>query len=539
MTTPGTEHRRRRSARVADESGLALVSVIGLGFVMTLLVTASLAHALGGMRDAARQEDWIAALHAAEAGTDDYLFRINNADDYWQYDASNPPPDGNEAFSSPQPVPGAANHATFTYDVDASTVRVDGIVTVTATGHHSGEERTVTTRLRRRGFLDYLYFTQYETRDPALYPTSGSRNRAWAEAHCNAYWYAGRHADCTRIYFGGNDVIRGPLHTNDTIWLLRDPQFLGPTSSSWSIPTSDDCSHERWRGHPSYSNAPEFPTPCSPTYAAPLDLPPSNAAIKLETRGDLGNTGCLFTGPTLLEFADQGGVPRMRVLSPLSAATNCGADVTGVSWNDLPDNGVVYVQNAPTDAADPNHSTHCSAKRAKHPLDDHLTPRNDTTYGCGDGDVFTWGEMGGALTVAAENDILLVDDLVYVDPVEDAVLGLVANNYVKVYHPVDGGKDLEEYFTTPEGRKLGDLEVHAAIVSVEHSFTVENYNRGRDLGVLTVRGAIAQKFRGPVGTTGGTGYDKDYNYDERLGYTTPPHFIDAVSAAWKVIDWAE
>jgi hypothetical protein len=49
-----------------------------------------------------------------------------------------------------------------------------------------------------------------------------------------------------------------------------------------------------------------------------------------------------------------------------------------------------------------------------------------------------------------------------------------------------------------------------------------------------VNGAIAQKFRGPVGTTGGTGFLKDYNYDDRLRYLEPPHFLDPVEAAWHV-----
>ena len=54
------------------------------------------------------------------------------------------------------------------------------------------------------------------------------------------------------------------------------------------------------------------------------------------------------------------------------------------------------------------------------------------------------------------------------------------------------------------------------------------------MGTLTVNGAIAQKFRGAVGTTGGTGYIKDYNYDDRLRYQEPPHFFDPVQSAWHV-----
>ena len=31
-----------------------------------------------------------------------------------------------------------------------------------------------------------------------------------------------------------------------------------------------------------------------------------------------------------------------------------------------------------------------------------------------------------------------------------------------------------------------------------------------------------------------TGYIKDYNYDDRLRYQEPPHFLDPVQSAWHV-----
>jgi hypothetical protein len=32
-----------------------------------------------------------------------------------------------------------------------------------------------------------------------------------------------------------------------------------------------------------------------------------------------------------------------------------------------------------------------------------------------------------------------------------------------------------------------------------------------------------------------TGYTKDYNYDKRLRYRSPPFFLDPISAAWRII----
>ena len=68
---------------------------------------------------------------------------------------------------------------------------------------------------------------------------------------------------------------------------------------------------------------------------------------------------------------------------------------------------------------------------------------------------------------------------------------------------------------------------------------VDNYQCGSPLGTLTVTGAIAQKFRGPVGTFSGasrnSGYAKNYWYDDRLRYRSPPYFLDPVTAAWRVV----
>jgi hypothetical protein len=80
------------------------------------------------------------------------------------------------------------------------------------------------------------------------------------------------------------------------------------------------------------------------------------------------------------------------------------------------------------------------------------------------------------------------------------------------------------------------LEIQAAILSLQHSFIVDNYDCGNALGDLTVTGAIAQRFRGAVGTNGGaTGFLKDYNYDDRLRYRSPPFFLNPIDAAWGIV----
>jgi hypothetical protein len=122
------------------------------------------------------------------------------------------------------------------------------------------------------------------------------------------------------------------------------------------------------------------------------------------------------------------------------------------------------------------------------------------------------------------------------------MLGLVANNFIRVYHPV-GSQPLASntnvctYGSTNSSTATSGLTINAMLLSLQHSFVVDQFNCGASLGTLTVKGGIAQKFRGPVGATvngHSTGYIKSYTYDDRLRYEEPPHFIDPVQGSWRV-----
>jgi hypothetical protein len=166
-------------------------------------------------------------------------------------------------------------------------------------------------------------------------------------------------------------------------------------------------------------------------------------------------------------------------------------------------------------------------------------PTGDTTgYKCKDGDAFVSGVLKGKLTIGAINNIILVGNTTYntAPPGGTDILGLIADNFIEIYHPVSGGANVA--FT---GGPV--TTVHAAILSLGHSFRVQNFGTGAVVGNLSVRGAIGQRFRGPVGTLSGGvivhGYAKDYVYDTRLKYISPPHFLDPIKSAWIVKSYAE
>jgi hypothetical protein len=75
--------------------------------------------------------------------------------------------------------------------------------------------------------------------------------------------------------------------------------------------------------------------------------------------------------------------------------------------------------------------------------------------------------------------------------------------------------------------------IYGSIQTLQHSFWVQNYNRGNAMGTLSVRGSIAQRWRGIVGTSGGsTGFAKDYSYDTRLKFSGPPYFPQWTNSRW-------
>jgi hypothetical protein len=113
--------------------------------------------------------------------------------------------------------------------------------------------------------------------------------------------------------------------------------------------------------------------------------------------------------------------------------------------------------------------------------------------------------------LSAEHGVTLVETA-------DVVLGLIANNNVRVYHPVTRPNWNDPDSCTNAAGTMPNVTIDAAILALTHSFVVDNFRCGAVLGKLNVTGAIAQKFRGAVATTKPTGYTKNYVYDDRLKY---------------------
>lgn len=551
------------------ESGAALILVIGIGMALLILVTTTLSFSLSGVVKAKSDQDWNAAMSAAYAGVEEYESRLANDNTYQQYGnraaafssaSSLTLPggaDANPAFGvgtsgTWAPVSGSGGTASYRYEVDNSQYADTGVIRIRSTGRVGGATRSIVANLKQKGFIDFLYFTDYEIQDP---DQSGA-----PVGTCVKHAWEGRPSSgCSEIAFGGGDVINGPMHSNDTIRIC-DAKFLGPVTTAYNPPSG-------LRYTPTDSNGyscggQRFNVGGGPSYSPSVNMPPTNSEMRKETRSDLSvevpRPGCLYTGPTSIRFNRDG---TMTVRSPWTKATRvagepptsgtqpaaCGRVGTGENQLGseegqtlrVPASNLIYVQNVPVGPSDPNYwpasgpasqprgyedSTCSSGNGIGFPAEGEYVSSIPTSYGCRNGDVFVQGTLHAATTVASENYVYVTGDVKYQDAQTD-VLGLVGNNAVFVWNPIkaDGSSILRN-----DGRRID-----AAILSLTHTFQVQNYNSGGERGTLTVNGAIGQKFRGIV-HSGGNGYYKNYVYDPRLRYIAPPKFLSPVSTSYGV-----
>ena len=508
-----------------------MLIVVGVMAASSLFIAAAFSAANGDLPLTRDSQDRKQAYAAAEAGINFYQYHLNQDPDYWTRCTTVPAPNGtelqpvNQAWNGVgadprrwRKVPGSGIQYTIellpangnsqcTVGNQATMIQAStGGFRIRSTGRpRAGSKlrRTLVSTFRRRSFLDFLYFTDFETVDPLAY---SSTNQARAASECADKYRAGRTDWCSEIQFADADALNGPMHTNDDILTCGTPtfgrgsqdsiEFTGP-APGWANVGGSGC-----------GGSPVFLGPVRANVKK-LTMPSTNASIQANAQ-----TGYLFTGTTKIRF---NGPPsnNMTVTTNYRPSTNTGdTPVTKA----LPPNGVIYVKTG----------SGCGT----------LIPPSGATYtepaSCGN--LYVNGTYSSSMTLAAQNDIIVKPDTTTATSTSltkasgsDHVLGLIANNFVRVYHKVSS--DCDDNLAPI----LDDVTIDAAILSLAHSFVVDNWSCGNRLGDLTVNGAIAQKYRGAVGTTAPSGYTKIYNYDDRLRYRSPPYFLEPIAASWGVV----
>ncbi len=280
-----------------------------------------------------------------------------------------------------------------------------------------------------------------------------------------------------------------------TIWFVTKDEFFGPlhTNDQMHIYGSPKFHEEASSNAATIDYYNGGPPSDNPQFLGGLTLNasriplPTNTSMILNKANESG--GLKLTGnPVYIKFLVDAGGNRS-----LSVSINGGAYNTMA----YPSNGVIYVQ----------------------------------------GTAQVEGKIKGQVTVGSNGDIRIMDNLVYntdprTDPTSSDLLGLVSDLNVIMWN-------------STANLDTADETVMAAIMALNTSWTVQNYNSGSPRGKLIVYGGIIQKKRGAVGTfnssTGAivTGYEKAYSYDSRLMDNPPPAFPttgQVEKVAWTEVD---
>ncbi|MCW2678957.1 MAG: hypothetical protein JWM62_358 [Frankiales bacterium] len=431
-----------------DDRGIAMVMVVVSMMVLTMLATSALAYALTTQKSSRRDQDWNAALAAAQAGVEDYIGHLNRSDDYARvWDCTNkaqqgPAATGNTCGWTASTPPAwvrvaGGSGADFHYDVDPTRLAENGTIRVVSTGRSKGVTRTLDVAVGRGGSTDFLYYTTYEHADPAnrgVYATPPSSS--WCSGVDSAgqevkqiYWWAGRssaQAGCTEIQFAAGDVLDGRVHVNDTPLIGGGATFKEGLETSnpackTAVASNNYAACQRGTGAPTYGVAPRW--------ADELYLQDNSAQFATFP-------GCQYTGPTRVVLKSNGTMDVWSKWSTGAAAVaaDCGgAAVTtaaGATNVPVPDGKVLYVRNG-------GEARQCAAGE----IGDGLPLTGDTTMRladqfCNMGNLYIEGTLKGRMSVAANNSIVVTGDLLLASGIDGVdMLGLVAANSVQAFHP--------------------------------------------------------------------------------------------------------
>jgi hypothetical protein len=508
------DHTRRPPTR-ASEGGFTMIIAIMVMFVTSLLLVAAFTAANGDIHlshtDVTQKQAYFAAL----AGVQEYEYKLEANPNYWQ---SCPTPEG--------PVPGEAGESykvttlAASTDPEASKVcnsanpfatiieskgRLANTFRIKSVGTAGSTKRALIANFQVAGFLNYIYFTQYEVQDP-----SAKKGTPKEQEECENYHKRREEigAKCQNIVFGPEDTENGPLHTDDAAEVCGGAEFgrAGHEPPDLAEMNGGAIAAGCGSGGAIYNTPTKGPVK-GPELVAPESDTSLHAYVEHEPQDNE------FTGRTELEL--EGKSNEIKV-------TTFEGGVLKTKKIEWPKNGLIFVSR------NEGVCEYASTGFEQKATDTAKTYEEEKNCG----DVYVRGTYQKSLTVAGEEDLIINGNITPYGVTPPAVtpgtttVGLIATRFIRIYHPCPGEKN-----------GAGSLEnpwIYAAILSTNHSFLVDNYNCGAQLGNLNIFGAIGQKFRGIVGIVGTHGYNKEYIYDERLATDEPPYYLAPLKAGWKI-----
>jgi hypothetical protein len=481
-----------------------MIIAIGVMFVTGLLLVGAFTAANGDIKLSHKDTTEKQAYYAALAGVQEYEYKMQVNPNYWETceaPQKTVGPESNERYEI-KLLPANKTAACSTAKPFETMIESKGAVANTfrieSIGYTGADKRILIATFQVTGFLNYVYYTDYEDEDPGLYKHS---------ANCEVFRSAKRSSECQIIVFIEGDNVNGPMHTNDSADACGKVTFGRSGNSPADVVEMNGGWYSEGCG--GLSGEPTFYT-ATKNYTKGSELVPPQSDTTL---GAYVEKEYEFTGVT--RIALNGAANTMTV-------TNAKKESKTLNW---PANGLVYVRASKASG--------CSYTFDQENSDNAQEEKEETNCG----NVYVSGTYSNSLTIGAENDLIINGNITPTSvtktgeaPSGTIALGLIANNYVRVYHPI---KEESNGSCSNATGSLSNLVVYAAILSTKHSFLVDNFSCGSELGKLNIYGAIAQKFRGIVGQ-GSSGYIKNYMYDSRLAVDEPPYFLSPLNAGWKV-----
>jgi len=504
-----------------------MVVALGVLMVTSLLLGAVYVAVDGSVQQSQRDLNGQRAYYNARAGENAFLYQLNQNPNYWstcsndyQPTATTVPGTSTGGMYSYVPVynSGYSNsNCTSTNAISAMIDPSTGTLRMEFTGYagpnnKSGVpsvQRTLVASFRKPSPLDFLWYTDHEMEDPQLNSACKGEKYYYqysspSQAPCPIYWVSG-------------DTMSGPSYTNDQYLINTgaSPTFgrSGSTDQTESsAPTStvcvsNNCQKAKFNGDGAVAGAEPVPLPQSV----------SSTQLLADANANDGAGDSVFTGTTTITLSGAGATITNCPGTTSSAA--CNSTWTNTTVTSLPP--IIYVQSG-------------SSCPSTYAASTYATNSKGYYYGaCGD--VYVHGTYSQPLTIVSDHDIIVMANMsgltnpgitTSVDgsgnPTGGATLGLVAGDFVRVMHASG---------VTPTA-----VTIDAAILTLAHSFIVDNWSTdtASTTPKLTIHGAIAQRYRGAVGTTAGAGYVKDYHYDDRLKVLLPPYLFSLSTAGWEV-----
>jgi len=564
-----------------------MMIAIGVMFVTSLLLVATFTAANGEIHLSSTDTAQKKAYYAALAGIENYENHLTEDGNYLTYCTN--PPEANTALNQV----GETTHRTVIRDEEGKSLNEEyaiqllpaesaptndrkcdpsnlvatmleekspgavGTFRIESTGYSGTSKRTLVADFRNANFVSFVWYTKYETGDPAIYGEPlKEKEPATYYTECSKF-YGERPADggtprrCINNFFINGESVNGPMHTEDHAGVCGSPVF-GRTENdriefghAYGKPEDEGYSGE---GVCSEVKPVFKGKHVLPKEVVSIEPPPGDEELK-----HIVEPAYEYTGKTEIILED-GTMTVIKWEEEPTAKTWITKTSTGVAY---PANGIIYVAGGCSVAYSPY------GPKPKYTEDDKC------------GNVYVHGEYTNSLTIASENDIIINGNITTPTtagvPNTNALLGLIANNFVRVYHPVEetypasgskketcktnGQKEVEKYIGSGKceytddaaecdapnaSTDLSNPTVYAAMLAVKHAVIVDNYICGEpSLGNLDVYGAVAGLYtNGFTGEFSGSsiihGYPYDANYDDRLQVEEPPHFLNPIEASWFV-----